>query len=132
MRKNRSAQLDRHKQQWLLCTIKLLDHQHEAKHLFIPPLGERVHIIVEVRDIEEARSQLSLQTPEMRRISWGAASFLDARSRWNADHFPSVDRRKIASRAIDQAVCNEDRSRYEVFSGRDESNRFWRFYGFKA
>ena len=55
--------------------LELLDNQREAKPLLVPPLGDQVHIVVEVEDIVEARAKISLRSPEVERVSWGALLF---------------------------------------------------------
>jgi catechol 2,3-dioxygenase-like lactoylglutathione lyase family enzyme len=55
--------------------LELLDNQREPKPLFIPPVGDRLHIVLEVADIDEARVSISHQLPEIQRVSWGALLF---------------------------------------------------------
>ena len=55
--------------------LELLDNRREAKPLLVPPLGDQVHIVVEVEDIVEARAKISLRSPEVERVSWGALLF---------------------------------------------------------
>jgi catechol 2,3-dioxygenase-like lactoylglutathione lyase family enzyme len=55
--------------------LELLDNQREAKPLLISCLGDRLHIVVEVIDIYRARAGLSIQSPDVQRVSWGALLF---------------------------------------------------------
>ena len=55
--------------------LELLDNQREPKPLFIPRAGERFHIVVEVENIDDARTKVSVQAPAVQRVSWGALLF---------------------------------------------------------
>ena len=55
--------------------LELLDNQREPRALFIPPSGDRVHIVVEVKDIVEVRDKITIEAPEVERVSWGALLF---------------------------------------------------------
>jgi catechol 2,3-dioxygenase-like lactoylglutathione lyase family enzyme len=55
--------------------LELLDNQREPKPFFLPPVSDRIHVVVEVLDIDEARSKISVQSPEVQRVSWGALLF---------------------------------------------------------
>jgi catechol 2,3-dioxygenase-like lactoylglutathione lyase family enzyme len=55
--------------------LELLDNQREPTPLFIPPGGDRLHIVVEVADINQTKTTIPLQSPEVQRASWGALLF---------------------------------------------------------
>ena len=76
--------------------LELLDNQREAKPLLVPPLGDQVHIVVEVEDIVEARAKISLRSPEVERVSWGALLFQIRDPDGKRSVFPSVQRRARA------------------------------------
>jgi hypothetical protein len=48
--------------------LELLDNQWEPTPLFIPPGGDRLHIVVEVVDMDETRTKISLQSPMIQRV----------------------------------------------------------------
>ena len=55
--------------------LEILDNRREPQPLFIPPLGDRLHIVVEVLNIEEAKVAISCEVPEVQQVSWGALLF---------------------------------------------------------
>jgi catechol 2,3-dioxygenase-like lactoylglutathione lyase family enzyme len=55
--------------------LELLDNRREPKPAFLLHGSDRLHIVVEVVDINEARRELSLKCPEIQRVSWGALLF---------------------------------------------------------
>jgi catechol 2,3-dioxygenase-like lactoylglutathione lyase family enzyme len=55
--------------------LEILDNTRECPPLELYRPGERTHIVIEVDDIELARSRLPLSTPEPQALSWGARLF---------------------------------------------------------
>jgi catechol 2,3-dioxygenase-like lactoylglutathione lyase family enzyme len=55
--------------------LELLDNRREAKPMSVPTLGDRLHIVVEVAHIDEARISITQGAPEVQRLSWGALLF---------------------------------------------------------
>ena len=55
--------------------LEILDNRREPQPLYIPPLGDRLHIVVEVVNIEEAKAAISCEVPEVQQVSWGASLF---------------------------------------------------------
>jgi catechol 2,3-dioxygenase-like lactoylglutathione lyase family enzyme len=55
--------------------LEILDNQREPEPLCISTVGERIHIVVEVKDIVETRSKIPLEVPEVVEVSWGASLF---------------------------------------------------------
>jgi len=55
--------------------LELLDNQRESSPLSIPPTGDRLHLVIEVKDINEAKAKISHQALEVQRVSWGALLF---------------------------------------------------------
>jgi catechol 2,3-dioxygenase-like lactoylglutathione lyase family enzyme len=56
--------------------LEILDNTRERRPL---PLGEpadRLHIVVEVEDIEAARDSIAVPTPPTQATSWGASLFM--------------------------------------------------------
>jgi len=55
--------------------LEILDNARERNSLRLLDPGDRVHVVVEVDDIDAARSRLKVITPEPRAVSWGARCF---------------------------------------------------------
>jgi catechol 2,3-dioxygenase-like lactoylglutathione lyase family enzyme len=55
--------------------LEILDNRREVKPLLLTPPGERLHLVIEVLDINAARAGISLPTPAPQRVSWGALLF---------------------------------------------------------
>lgn len=55
--------------------LEILDNQREKQPRALGPTAHRTHIVVEVEDIETARSQLKLEVPPAQNVSWGALMF---------------------------------------------------------
>ena len=55
--------------------LELLDNQREPKPMSMLPGSDRLHIVVEVVAMSEARRKLLLNCPEIQRVSWGALLF---------------------------------------------------------
>jgi hypothetical protein len=55
--------------------LELLDNQREPEPSLFPPVSDRLHIVVEVVDIDDARTRITVESPEAQRVSWGALLF---------------------------------------------------------
>lgn len=55
--------------------LEILDNVRERSPLTLGSPGDRVHVVIEVEDIEAARSRLAITAPEPRAVSWGARLF---------------------------------------------------------
>ena len=55
--------------------LEILDNTREARPLRLPEARDRFHIVVEVNDIEAARSRMAITTPPPQTVSWGAKLF---------------------------------------------------------
>ena len=55
--------------------LELLDNQREPDPFVMPPASDRHHIVIEVPDVVEARACISLECPQVQRVSWGASLF---------------------------------------------------------
>lgn len=55
--------------------LEILDNRREQDPLLIGAPGGRVHIVVEVPDIENARQRIDGPAPEIQSTSWGARLF---------------------------------------------------------
>ena len=55
--------------------LELLDNARQAVPLALHEPGERLHVVVEVADIDEAHRRLQCPAPEPRAASWGARLF---------------------------------------------------------
>ena len=55
--------------------LEILDNGRQRIPLDIPPAGDRVHIVIEVDDIELTSSELEIDTPKPQVTSWGAKLF---------------------------------------------------------
>lgn len=55
--------------------LEILDNTRERQPLSLPPPGDRFHLVIEVDDIEAARSRLGIPAPPPQSVSWGATLF---------------------------------------------------------
>ena len=55
--------------------LEILDNQRERSPLPLNAPADRVHLVVEVDDIEEARNNIDIETPLPQGTSWGACLF---------------------------------------------------------
>ncbi len=55
--------------------LEILDNRREREPLSLGQPGDRVHVVVEVDDIDAARRRLTICAPEPASTSWGARLF---------------------------------------------------------
>ncbi len=55
--------------------LEILDNQRERRPVVLGAPGDRVHVVVEVDDIEEARDSIDIEAPPPQGTSWGARLF---------------------------------------------------------
>ena len=55
--------------------LEILDNQRERRPLHLGAPVDRVHLVVEVDDIEEARDSIDIEAPLPQSTSWGARLF---------------------------------------------------------
>jgi catechol 2,3-dioxygenase-like lactoylglutathione lyase family enzyme len=55
--------------------LEILDNARERQPLTLPVPADRFHLVIEVDDIETARSRLRIPAPPPRSVSWGATMF---------------------------------------------------------
>lgn len=55
--------------------LEILDNAREQHPLLLGAPGGRMHIVVEVKDIEDARRRINVPAPEVQSTSWGARLF---------------------------------------------------------
>ncbi len=55
--------------------LEVLDNQRERRPLSLGTPIDRVHLVVEVDDIEEARDSIAIEAPLAQDTSWGARLF---------------------------------------------------------
>ena len=55
--------------------LEILDNQRKREPLHLGDSSDRVHVVVEVEDIEAARRKIRLQTPPPQASSWGSRLF---------------------------------------------------------
>jgi catechol 2,3-dioxygenase-like lactoylglutathione lyase family enzyme len=55
--------------------LEILDNQREKQPQALGPAAHRVHVVVEVEDIEAVRQRITLDAPPAQRVSWGALLF---------------------------------------------------------
>jgi catechol 2,3-dioxygenase-like lactoylglutathione lyase family enzyme len=56
-------------------TLEILDNARERRPLTLGIPADRVHLVIEVADIDNARSYLQILAPEPKAVSWGARLF---------------------------------------------------------
>ena len=55
--------------------LEILDNRRERRPMQLGTPGDRVHVVVEVEDIEAARRGLAVTAPAPQAVSWGARLF---------------------------------------------------------
>ena len=55
--------------------LEILDNQRERAPLRLRPTADRVHLVIEVDDIVEARRRIDVEAPLPEATSWGAILF---------------------------------------------------------
>ena len=55
--------------------LEILDNARERRPLTLGNPADRVHLVVEVEDIDETRRQLRIAAPAPEAVSWGARLF---------------------------------------------------------
>jgi hypothetical protein len=55
--------------------LEILDNEREQRQLELGETADKVHIVVEVEDIEEARDRIEIEAPPSQAVSWGARLF---------------------------------------------------------
>lgn len=55
--------------------LEILDNQRERNPLCLGATADRVHLVIEVEDIEEARRRIDIEAPLPKTTSWGAILF---------------------------------------------------------
>jgi catechol 2,3-dioxygenase-like lactoylglutathione lyase family enzyme len=55
--------------------LEILDNAREKRPLNLAAPGHRFHVVIEVDDIEAARSALPISAPSPQGVSWGATLF---------------------------------------------------------
>jgi catechol 2,3-dioxygenase-like lactoylglutathione lyase family enzyme len=55
--------------------LEILDHAREHRRLQLLAPGERMHLVIEVADIEAAHRRLAVEAPLPRTVPWGARLF---------------------------------------------------------
>jgi catechol 2,3-dioxygenase-like lactoylglutathione lyase family enzyme len=55
--------------------VEILDNARKREPLRLPPPGDRIHLVVEVHDIDAARDRLAIETPAPITASWNARLF---------------------------------------------------------
>jgi catechol 2,3-dioxygenase-like lactoylglutathione lyase family enzyme len=55
--------------------LEILDNQREREPLDLGEVADRVHVVVEVDDVEAARQRIDIEAPPTQATSWGAQLF---------------------------------------------------------
>ncbi len=55
--------------------LEILDNEREQRQFELGETADKVHIVVEVEDIEEARDRIEIDAPLPQGTSWGARLF---------------------------------------------------------
>ena len=55
--------------------LEIVDNEREQRQLTLGEPADRMHIVIEVADIDEARSRLALDAPPVTDTSWGSRLF---------------------------------------------------------
>ena len=55
--------------------LEIIDNAREKRHLELGHPADRVHIVIEVADIETARDSIALDAPPVIETSWGSQMF---------------------------------------------------------
>ena len=55
--------------------LEIIDNERERRPVALGEPADRVHIVIEVEDIDEARSRIKVDAPPVQDTSWGARMF---------------------------------------------------------
>ena len=55
--------------------LEILDNQRERQPLELGDVTDKVHVVVEVDDVDAARARIDVQAPPAQATSWGARLF---------------------------------------------------------
>ena len=55
--------------------LEILDNDRERNSLMLGDPADRLHVVIEVEDIEEARNRIQIEAPPTQAVSWGARLF---------------------------------------------------------
>jgi catechol 2,3-dioxygenase-like lactoylglutathione lyase family enzyme len=55
--------------------LEIIDNEREQRPLELGEPGEKLHIVIEVDDIDEARKRIKVEVPPTQDTSWGARLF---------------------------------------------------------
>lgn len=55
--------------------LEILDNRREREPLTLGSPGDRVHVVIEVDDIDAAHGRLAMSAPSPQAVSWGARLF---------------------------------------------------------
>ncbi len=55
--------------------LEILDNSRERNPLCLGIPADRFHVVIEVEDIDDARSRIGIETPPAQTVSWGARLF---------------------------------------------------------
>jgi predicted enzyme related to lactoylglutathione lyase len=55
--------------------LEIIDNQREQRPCELGEPAEKIHIVIEVEDIDEAKSKIKLEAPPIRETSWGSRIF---------------------------------------------------------
>ena len=55
--------------------LEILDNQREREPLNLGQVADRVHVVIEVEDVEAARQLIDVEAPPAQATSWGARLF---------------------------------------------------------
>jgi len=55
--------------------LEILDNTRERRPLRLEDTADRVHVVVEVDDVEAAHSRITIEAPSPKATSWGARLF---------------------------------------------------------
>lgn len=95
--------------------LEIFDNARQREPMEIPPVGDRVHVVVEVDDIESAHAGLGIAAPAPQRMSWGAIVFQVR----DPDGVPITFLQWVSSTADEaRSICGR------VVSGRGQASGF--------
>jgi catechol 2,3-dioxygenase-like lactoylglutathione lyase family enzyme len=55
--------------------LEILDNQRKREPLALAEVADRVHVVIEVDDVEAARQRIDVEAPPAQATSWGAQLF---------------------------------------------------------
>jgi catechol 2,3-dioxygenase-like lactoylglutathione lyase family enzyme len=55
--------------------LEILDNQRKREPLALAEVADRVHVVIEVDDVEAARQRVDVEAPPAQATSWGARLF---------------------------------------------------------